>query len=70
MEDGSKAVGLFNRWFEKRTVTAKWTDLDVQGSQRIRDLWRQKDLGAFQDQFQAEVPAHGVVMVRMWPQNR
>jgi alpha-galactosidase len=70
MEDGSKAVGLFNRWFEKRTVTAKWTDLDVQGSQRIRDLWRQKDLGTFQDQFQAEVPAHGVVMLRMWPQNR
>ena len=45
LEDGSLAVGLFNRSDTQATVTAKWSDLGVQGKQRIRDLWRQKDLG-------------------------
>ena len=65
MEDGSKAVGLFNRGEMEMPVTAKWADLGVKGRQPIRDLWRQKDLGTFDGQFQANVPRHGVVLVRV-----
>ena len=36
-------------------------------SQIVRDLWRQKDLGAFEGQFEASVPRHGVVLVRLRP---
>ena len=66
MEDGSKAAGLFNRGENESRVTARWADLDVEGKQKVRDLWRQKDLGIFEGQFQAAVPRHGVVMVRLW----
>ena len=45
MEDGSKAVGLCNRGEVAIEVTAKWSDLGLKGKQRVRDLWRQKDLG-------------------------
>jgi alpha-galactosidase len=65
MADGSRAVGLFNRGEFPATVTAKWSDLGLAGTQTVRDLWRQKDLGQFKDQFQAQVPRHGVVLVRM-----
>jgi len=67
MEDGSKAVGLFNRGEVETTVTAKWSDLGLAGKLIVRDLWRQKDLGRFEGQFQATVPRHGVVLVRLRP---
>jgi alpha-galactosidase len=68
MEDGSKVAGLFNRGESATTVTAKWSDLGLAGKQRVRDLWRQQDLGTRTDQFASVVPRHGVVLVRLWPQ--
>ncbi|HSB15917.1 MAG TPA: putative Ig domain-containing protein [Bryobacteraceae bacterium] len=65
MEDGSQAVGLFNRSDQEATVTARWSDLGVRGKQEVRDLWRQKDLGVFEGQFQTKVAGHGVVLVRV-----
>jgi alpha-galactosidase len=67
MVDGSKAVGLFNRGFREAPVTANWSDLGLTGKQKVRDLWRQKDLGDFTGSFTAPVPRHGVVLVRIWP---
>ena len=65
MEDGSKAVGLFNRGAAAATVTAKWQDLGLTGSQKARDLWRQKDLGTVKDAFGAEIPPHGCFLLRL-----
>ncbi|HOX59214.1 MAG TPA: NPCBM/NEW2 domain-containing protein [Candidatus Paceibacterota bacterium] len=65
MEDGSKAVGLFNRGEEPATVVAKWAELGLEGKRIVRDLWRQKDLGSCEGEFKAEVPRHGVVLVRL-----
>jgi alpha-galactosidase len=67
MEDGSKAVGLFNRGYSETPVTANWSDLGLTGKQKLRDLWRQQDLGEFTGSFTAAVPRHGVVLVRIWP---
>lgn len=65
MEDGTKAVGLFNRGEAEATVKAKWSEIGLSGKQIVRDLWRQKDLGEFDKAFDAVVPRHGVVLVRM-----
>ncbi len=65
MEDGSVAVGLFNLAELPRKVSADWSLLGVQGNQRVRDLWRQKDLGEFENRFAADVPRHGVVLIRL-----
>ncbi len=67
MEDGSKAVGLFNRGETEATVTARWSDVGVSGKRVVRDLWRQKDVGTFDGEYKATVPAHGVVLVRIQP---
>jgi alpha-galactosidase len=67
MEDGSKAVGLFNRGKAETKVTASWSDLGLTGKQKVRNLWSQKDLGNFKEKFEASVPKHGVVLVRIWP---
>ena len=65
MEDGSKAVGLFNRGPAETEVTANWADLKIEGRREVRDLWRQKDLGAFEGDFHAKVASHGAVLVRI-----
>ncbi|MCX6878776.1 MAG: hypothetical protein NTW21_33940 [Verrucomicrobia bacterium] len=40
MEDGSKAVGLFNTTYFPAKVSVKWSDLGLTGTQKVRDLWR------------------------------
>jgi len=67
MEDGSVAAGLFNRDETPKTVTARWSDLGLRGKTRVRDLWRQEDVGTFENAFETEVPRHGVALVRLWP---
>ena len=66
MEDDSKALGLFNTAEIQTEVTVTWNDLRIDGAQRVRDLWRQKDLGTYKNQFKAKVPRHGVVFVRLF----
>jgi alpha-galactosidase len=67
LEDGSKAVGLFNLGEQEATITAKWSDLKLSGKQNVRDLWRQKDLGQFEDKFQLTVAPHGAELVKIMP---
>jgi alpha-galactosidase len=67
LEDGSIAVGLFNRGESPVKVTAYWSELKIAGKARVRDLWRQKDLGFYKEKFSSNVERHGVVMVRLWP---
>lgn len=69
MEDGSRAVGLFNLDpYDHIKIRVNFSDLGLgQGSYRVRDLWRQKDLGTFSKYFEAEVAPHGVVLIRIFP---
>jgi len=65
LEDGSIAVGLFNRGDSLSNITAYWSDLGITGKQTIRDLWRQKDIGKYNEKFTAAVGTHGVVMLKI-----
>ena len=67
LEDGSKAVGLFNRGTREATVAVDWSELGLEGALVVRDLWRQKDLGTYSETFEAKVGRHGVVLVRIFP---
>ena len=68
LQDGSWAVGLFNlNAWDKQKVTVNWSDIKLSGRLRVRDLWRQKDVGKSLSSFTAEVPAHGVVLIRVFP---
>jgi len=67
LEDGSKAVGLFNTGDQPATMALDWTKAGLKGKQTVRDLWRQKVLGTFDGSFQSEVPAHGVLLLKASP---
>jgi len=67
MEDGSKAVGLFNTTEIAINIAVSWKDLGIEGPRRVRDLWRQKNLGTYKNRFETKVPRHGVSLVRIYP---
>jgi len=65
LADGGTAVGLFNRGGDMAKVPAKWSDVGVKGSHKIRDLWAHKDLGKVVDEYSADVPSHGVMLLKV-----
>ncbi len=67
MEDGSKAVGLFNRGRWKSDIAVAWSDLGLEGARAVRDLWRQKNLGEFPGGITLPVGRHGAVLLRVGP---
>jgi alpha-galactosidase len=65
LEDGSVAVGLFNLSENSRKMSVNLTDLGLDGSWKVRDLWRQKEIGAVSSSLSDEVAPHGVTFVRL-----
>ncbi len=79
LEDGSFAVGLFNtdnfgqtpqsyfRWGDEtsKPFAFDFTKVGLSGTWKLRDVWRQKDLGVFENSFETEIAHHGVVLLRL-----
>jgi alpha-galactosidase len=66
LADGSHAVGLFNFGETATNVTVMWTDLQISGRHRVRDLWREKNLGRFKGQFSMPVAPHSAELVKVF----
>jgi alpha-galactosidase len=67
LEDGSVAVGFFNQGTTAEKAVVYWPNLlKMAGPYKVRDLWRQKELGTSARMFETQVPPHGVVLVRVW----
>ncbi len=67
LEDGTTAIGLFNLGQKPAKVSVTWAELHIKGPQRVRDLWRQKDLDDADKTLEIEVPRHGAAMLRLEP---
>lgn len=65
MEDGTKAIGIFNISGKSEVISFRWSDLGLSAHQKVRDLWRQKVLGDFNDQFSTRVASHGVTLIKI-----
>lgn len=67
LDDGSRAVVLFNRGKSATTVRIRWTDIGRKPTDAlpVRDLWKHEDLGNSKRGYSATVPAHGAVMIRV-----
>jgi alpha-galactosidase len=74
------AVGIFNigkdtpieafSWAndeQKLKITVGADQLGLTGIHKVRDLWRQQDIGTFEKTFGANVPHHGVVLLKLTP---
>ena len=64
LEDGSKAIGIFNTSDKADVVRFYWSSFNMSTKQKVRDLWRQKNIGRFPDMFATKVAAHGVTLIK------
>jgi hypothetical protein len=64
LEDGNKAIGIFNLSDDYQNISATWSELQLSSKQNLRDLWRQKDLGSFENSFTIKVAPHGVMLIK------
>ena len=67
LQDGSKAVALFNRSESDYPITVQLKDVGFDGPVQARDLWSHADLGTLNGSYTVVVPRHGVVMLRLKP---
>ena len=66
LDGGAIGVGLFNLSSDPRTMSIQWIDLGLKGRRKkVRDVWRQHNLGSFRDGFTASVPPHGVMLMKV-----
>jgi alpha-galactosidase len=69
LNDGSRAVILFNRGGSENDISISWEQIGYPNHlpAKVRDLWLHKDLGSFTGSYSAKVPSHSVVMVKIAP---
>jgi len=65
LEDGTKAVGLFNKTLKPLYVPVDLKDLSINGKFRMRDLWAQTDLGTVNGHFEMKVFPHGARLINL-----
>ena len=76
LADGSKAVGIFNLspkeldFDPDKELTLSWNKIGLSGSQSVRDLWKQEDLGVYKDFYKVTLPEYGVNMIKASPVNK
>ena len=70
MSDGSLVFALYNsskEGEETKTLALDFEKLGLLGEWRVRDLWRQKELGICRERYTASVPCHATQVVRLFP---
>jgi alpha-galactosidase len=82
LEDETYAMGIFNtadfgktpqsyfRWGDEpaSNFTLDLSRVALHGKYKVRDLWKQKDLGSFDKSLTSSIPHHGVLMIKLIPQ--
>jgi alpha-galactosidase len=65
LADGGKAIGLFNRATDAANMQIKWADAGITGKRKVRDLWAKSDVKWDDSGYSAQVPGHGVALIRV-----
>ncbi|RYZ93881.1 MAG: glycoside hydrolase family 27 protein, partial [Sphingobacteriaceae bacterium] len=66
LADGSKAIGVFNMAETYKTISVKWSDLHLSPGKKVRDMWRQKELGTVNNSsFTRKIAPHGFVFIKV-----
>lgn len=65
LEDGSRAVGIFNLAGKTMDYSLDLDQIGLHGAVAVRDIWRHRDLGRHRSRFPVTVASHGVVLLRL-----
>ena len=66
LKGGDIAVGMFNRGDQAADLSVTWDSLGIAGKKlQVRDLWKHAAVTVSGDKYSANVPTHGVVLLRV-----
>jgi len=65
LANGDMAVVLGNFGLNEIRITLEREMVGLHGEYKLFDVWRQKELGKFNDSFTSKVPGHGVLFLRL-----
>lgn len=65
LSDGATAVGIFNRFDWPQKIRVNFRELGFKGEVKARDIWAARDLGTLPSDYEADVPGHGVVLLKV-----
>ena len=70
LANGDVAVGVMNAYPLSRRTCLRFSDLGLVGPHVLHDCWAQRDLGVFTCCYEAEIPAHATLVLRLRPAAR
>jgi hypothetical protein len=65
LDDGTKAIGIFNLGDKTLKETFHFSDVQLPAHLKFRDVWRQQDLGVFTNSYSGSIPSHGVLLLKV-----
>lgn len=65
LQDKSIAIAIFNRGDKASAVSVRWSDLGLRVPRNVRNVWLHSNVTAKKDSFDAQIPSHGAVMLRV-----
>jgi len=66
LADGNYALGIFNLGKETESFEFNFADAGLGKDVKLRDLWRQKNLGSLKEKNEFKIPSHGVVLIKSY----
>jgi alpha-galactosidase len=66
-DSGGKYVAFFNiKEDEPMPIEITWDELGISGEFKIRDLWKKKNIGKFDNKFEAIINSHGCGLYKLY----
>jgi len=65
LQDGTKAVGLFNMDTTYQKISVNFKELNLPDRISARDIWSQKEQGFFNTSYSVLIPPHGVKLLQV-----
>ena len=67
LADGSVAVGLYNKSVKEQVIPFDMEKAGLLCKWKVRDVWRQEDVGVFLGKYESSVPGHATELLRLSP---
>jgi PKD repeat protein len=66
LADGNVAVGIFNVSTENKDFDLDFAKIGLKGKLKLRDVWRQRNIGEYEGNYKLRLPAHGVKLFKIF----
>ena len=70
LNDGSKAVGIFNRTNNAISMALNLRDIGLTGKFSARQIWEGKDIGMMEGPREWTIPSHGALLLKLQPSSQ